>query len=805
MPLANKKLIMEIQYVGEHLFSGIAGRYALALAFIAAIIAAFAYLKASDDNLSSARQWRHWGRLAFRLHSLMVLLASFFLFYILLNRFYEYRYVWVHIENNLSLGYMIAAFWAGQEGSFLFWTLCQVLFGNMLIRYAKTWESPVMAIFSLSQVFMVSMMLGWRFGNVSIGMDPFVLLRQLPEYAAEELFKNPHYINFIVDGNGLNPLLRNFWMLSHPPVLFVGFAAILVPFCYAVAALWKGKYHEWIKPALPWTLLGVLFLGAGLLLGGVWAYEALTFGGFWAWDPVENASLVPWLVLVAGLHAMHISMKKKNTYFPTFLFTILAFILVVYSTFLTRSGVLAGISVHSFGNDGMGRQILIYIFTFLILGLVFLTKNYRKLPSKESEEPFTREFWMFIGALVLVLSAFQIIFTTSIPVFNRVFGLELTPPVDVVAYYNNWQLPFAIAMALLIGVTHFIKWGKNDMAKFLKSLGLSVVLAFAGTLLIFFFYKITLPAFLLYVFASLLALFSSLDLLLRFHRQYATNGAVISHLGVGLFLLAIMLTFSKKEIISENTSGLNLGPNFPATENLLLLRDEILPMGEFHVTYVGKEKTGSHIIYQIDFLKKNKEGEFYKVFSSFPAVQLNDRMGNVYEPFAKIYPLRDIFTYVTFADLPVEGHEHPEQTLVGQPEIAINDTIAVKNYRLVLKGIEAPQGVTDPMNLSIIAQLELIDQTDKSHEIKPVFKVRNGLIEYQDADVKDLDLRFRFAGVSEKPMTIKLEILEIRPDFVIIKTVIFPFINLLWFSCLVMLAGFYISFRHRWKTHKTEE
>jgi cytochrome c-type biogenesis protein CcmF len=796
---------MDIQYVGEHLFAGNAGRFALVLAFFSAIFAAFAYLKASNDGHSDSRQWRHRARIAFRVHSLMVLVASFFLFYILLNRYYEYRYVWVHVENDLGLGYMIAAFWAGQEGSFLFWTLCQVLFGNLLIRFGRNWENPVMTVFSLSQMFMVSMMLGWRIGGINIGMDPFVLLRQLPEYASEALFQNPHYVSLIVDGNGLNPLLRNFWMLSHPPILFIGFAAILVPFCYAVAGLWKGQYHDWIRPSLPWVLLGVLFLGAGLLLGGVWAYESLTFGGFWAWDPVENASLVPWLVLVAAMHTMLVSIKKRNTYFPTFLFTILAFILVIYSTFLTRSGVLSGTSVHSFGNDGMGRQILVYIISFLAIGVALLIKNYRKLPAKESEEPFTREFWLFIGALVLVLSAFQVIFTTSIPVFNSLFGSNLAPPVDVVAHYNNWQLPFAIALALLIGVTHFIKWGKNDMKKFLRSVILSLGLAVVATLLVVVFYKITIPAFVFYVFAALFAFFSALDLVLRFYRQYATNGAVISHLGVALFLLAVMLTFSKKDTISENTSGYDLGAGFPPSENLLLIRDKVLPMGEFHVTFVGKQQTGNHIVYQIDFLKENREGEFYKVFSSYPSVQLNERMGNVYEPFAKVFLLRDIFTYVTFADLPVEGHEHEEQKLIDQVEIAINDTVGVLNHQLVLKGIEAPGGVLDPNNLTITANLEMLTHLGKQYEVNPVFMVRNGLILHQDADVEDLDLKFRFKEVSEKPMTIVLDIIEVRPDFIIIKTVIFPFINLLWFSSLVMLIGFYIAFRHRWKNREKKE
>ncbi|HSV88794.1 MAG TPA: cytochrome c biogenesis protein CcsA [Bacteroidales bacterium] len=796
---------MEIQYFGEHLLPGIIGRTGIILAFFASILAAFFYFMASSDGHAGNPFWRRSARMAFLGQGIGILVSSAALFYLLINRYYEYRYVWLNVENNLELGYQIAAFWAGQEGSLLFWILCQVVFGGVLIRVAKTWESPVMAIVSLSQVFMISMLLGWRLGSINIGLDPFLLLRQSPDFADEELFQNPHYISFIVDGNGLNPLLRNFWMLSHPPVLFVGFAAILIPFAYAVAGLWKQKYHEWIKPALPWTLLGVFFLGAGLMLGGVWAYESLTFGGFWAWDPIENASLVPWLVLLASLHCMLISQKTKNTFFPAFLFTILSFILVVYSTFLTRSGLMAETSVHSFGDHGKGGHIMTYIIAFLILGLSALVLRYRKLPPKDKEVPFTREFWLFIGALVLVLSAFQIIFTTSIPVYNKLLGLNLAPPIDVVSFYNTWQLPFGIAIALLIGVTHFIKWGKNDSKKFIRSISLSLILALIGTILIYIFYRITIPAYLFFVFAAMFALFSSLDLVLRFHRQYVTSGAAITHLGVGMFLLAIMLTFSKKQVISENTSGYHLGEGFPANENLLLIRDEILPMGDYYVTYQGKRKEGVRYFYQIDFLQKNDHGEYFKAFSSFPAIQINDRMGNVYEPYANVFPLRDVFTYVTFADLPVEGESPPEETLLAQVEISINDTIHIKNNHIEFKKLEVPGGVKDPFNIRIVAQLEVTSALGEKFEARPVFELRNGVTFTEEADVRDLDLRFRFSGLSEQHKTIMLDVIEVRPDFIIIKTTIFPFINLLWFSSIVIMVGVFIALRHRWKQSRVND
>ncbi len=789
---------MDIQYVGEHLFWGNAGRFALFAAFISAIFASFAYFRASATGRLDYRQWRSWGRKAFRFHSLMAGLAAFILLYILLNRFYEYRYVWIHMENDLALGYRIASFWAGQEGSLLFWALCQAVFGLLLIRYARQWEMQVMTVFSVSQVFLISMLLGIRFGNTAIGLDPFVLLRMAPENISNHFFHNPDYLALIADGNGLNPLLRNFWMLSHPPVTFIGYAAVLVPYCYAVAGLWQGKFHDWIRPALPWTILGILFLGAGILLGGVWAYESLTFGGFWAWDPIENASLVPWLVLVAGLHLMLVSWNKRHTYAPALLFVILAYVLVIYATYLTRSGVLSDTSVHSFGSDGTGNHILLYLFAFLLMGLVLLIKHYRHLPSKEGEQILTRDFWLFVTALVLVLSAFQIIFSTSIPVFNKLLGAQLAPPANVVAYYNQWQLPFAVAISLIMGLTHFIGWGRNDLKTFMLRISFSLSLALVATVFTTIFYGIAGLGHVLMLFAILFALFSSLDMLFRFRRQLLSTGGAVSHLGIALLLLAVLLTFSKKTTISENTSGYLLGEHFKETENLLLIKGDILPMGEYHVSYVGRRFDGERFHYQVDFLKKNQDGEYYKAFSSFPSVLLNERMGNVYEPYAKVFPLRDVFTYVTFADLDQDKDADP-YTRVDAFSIAVGDTMPLNNNQLVFKEItaESPAGMADDDNARIVAVMEMNTHFGLSYPVQPAFIFADGVLIHEDHLLREMNLKFRLLRLDDEPYTVELAIYEEVPEFIIIKTVIFPMINLLWLGIVILLVGLWISFHHR--------
>lgn len=793
---------MDIQYVGEHLFPGNLGKFSILIGFIAALFSAFFYLQSSKDHPSDTQMWRRWGRYAFIAHSVFIFIASVMLMYLLLNRYYEYRYVWVHTENDLGLGYLIAAFWAGQEGSFLFWTLCQVAVGLLLIRFAGKWENSVMTVVAFSQFFMTSMMLGISFGNIDIGMSPFLLLREVPENAASEFFRNPFYLSLIVDGNGLNPLLRNFWMMSHPPVLFVGFALALVPFAYGIAGLWKKKYQEWISPALPWVHLTIFFLGAGILLGGVWAYESLTFGGFWAWDPIENASLVPWLIIVAALHLMLVARRKKENFFPAFLFTFLAFIFVIYSTYLTRSGVLSETSVHSFGNDGMGFQILTYIFTFLILSMTVLFRHYKRLPSAQNEEPVSREFWLFIAGLVLVLSAFQIIFTTSIPVFNKFLGTELSPPVNVVQHYNTWQLPFAVLVALLMGFAHFLKWGKNDVKKFIRKTGLSLLFSLIFTVIIVWFTHDWQIAHIVFLFAGLFAFFSSMDMLLRFRNILANTPTIISHLGIALFLIAVLMTFSQQETISKNTSGYFLGEAFAENENLLLIKDEILPMGSYYVTYRGHYREGEDIFYEIDFLRKNKDGEYYKVFQSTPSIKLNENMGNVYNPFAKVYLNKDIFTYITFADVDKHSHNHHhhEADLLGTYEMTLHDTLHIDNNHMVVSAIEANDGHSDTgRGITVEATIDVITHFGETFTAKPQFILQGQSLFYNDDIIRDLDYRFRFSEVSDKPYTIVVDLYREHPDFIIIKTIIFPYINLLWFSCLVMLTGFWMAFRRRWK------
>ncbi len=363
-----------------HTFVGNFGHFSVILAFVSSLAAGFAFYKATVGNDLEKQGWLSYGRIAFYIHAISVVSVVACLYFIVYNHYFEYHYAWSHSSRQLPVYYMISCFWEGQEGSFLLWIFWNMVLGIVILNTNRVWKGPVMAIFALVQGFLMSMILGVVIFNVKIGSTPFILLRDAM-MDAPVFQMNPDFIP--EDGNGLNALLQNYWMVIHPPTLFLGFATTMVPFAYCIAGLWTGRVKQWIRPALPWALFSAMVLGVGILMGAYWAYETLNFGGYWNWDPVENAVYVPWLVLVAAYHTM-ITYNKSNTALKTSVILVIAtFILILYSTFLTRSGILGEASVHSFTDLGLSGQLLIYLLVFTILSIWLIVKRWKEIPVRE--------------------------------------------------------------------------------------------------------------------------------------------------------------------------------------------------------------------------------------------------------------------------------------------------------------------------------------------------------------------------------------------------------------------------------------
>ncbi len=485
------------------------------IAFIAAILSAYFHF-ISETKKKILLQ----ARISFAISVLGIISASVLLMLYILQHQFEYNYVASYSSRDLPTALLVAAFWAGQEGSFLLWAFFAAVIGIILQRYSRRagMESEAMMVYSLVLAFLL-LLIGVK--------SPF-------QYIWEASADLP--VGFIPqDGRGLNPLLQNFWMIIHPPVLFLGFASLAVPFVLAVSALWQNKNNEWIKFALPWVLFSAASLGAGLILGGYWAYGVLGWGGWWGWDPVENSSLIPWIVAVILVHTMLIQMLTGRLIKTNYFLSVSAYLLVIYSTFLTRSGVLANASVHSFMDSGSLIYALLVIWLVLIaaggFGMIILRQkkmNHQTLSGALT----TREFILSIAMIVMGICAAVILLGTSKPLFSD----SVVEP----SFYDRTILPFAVMMALLLGFGLRAKWNQSDSQIFFKRLiipGVFAVLA-AAVLVIFGMHDV--PAALL-VLTSLFSLFISLDQGFQLLKERPIFiGGPLAHAGIAVLFIGVI-------------------------------------------------------------------------------------------------------------------------------------------------------------------------------------------------------------------------------------------------------------------------
>lgn len=655
--------MQEIQYIGEHLLPKYVGQFTIILAFVSALLAVFSYFFATQRReLPESSSWLKIGNAGFIIHGISVLITLGVIFYVMLNKYFEYQYVWQHVSADLPFRYIFSAFWEGQEGSFLLWSFWHVILGFIILRKGNTWKAPVMAIVALVQAFIFSMLLGIYIGpETKIGVNPLLLLRDTMDIP---LFNNADYIQQI-KGNGLNPLLQNYWMTIHPPVLFLGFASMVIPFSYAIAGLWTRMHKEWLQPALPWVLFTAAALGIGILMGGAWAYEALSFGGYWAWDPVENMSLVPWLTLIAGLHTHLVARKVNRSFRSTYFFYILSFVLILYSTFLTRSGVLGESSVHAFTEMGLESQLLLFIFTFLLIGFSLLLFRWKTVPEPRDEESVaSREFWMFIGSLVLFFSATIITASTSLPVYNKIMqlfqpdfkGITITDTVD---HYNKYQLWIAVFIAILSGAAQFqrfkeFNW-KASAPKFLKKIAIASGIAILLTLLTSLWIQLGQWQYWLMTFAGFFTIAINVDYLLNYLKgNMKRGGSTLAHIGFGIMLVGIIASGLNKRNISNNPMvQRNLLDEEMVQKNVLLFKGTPMYMSGFRVTYERDTMEGNIRTFWVLYERLDAKGNVTETFRIKPeAIYDNEALEvQAFQPYIKRYFHKDIFSHI--ATLPM--------------------------------------------------------------------------------------------------------------------------------------------------------
>ncbi len=470
-------------------------------------------------SIKSPEKWRSPARQTYVLMTAAIVLASALLMYLLVTHDYRLHYVWAYSDNLLPLHYLVSTFWAGQEGSFLLWIFWGVVLGLPLMRFARSYEPRVMVIYNLTLVSLILLLLK---------QDPFRFHEGLTAAMTP------------MDGQGLNPLLQNPWMVIHPPVMFIGYASLAIPFAFAIAALWMRRYDEWTMVSLPWVLLSLAAMGTAIMLGGYWAYETLGWGGYWGWDPVENASLVPWLATLALTHGMILQRWRGRFRRLNLVLAVAAYLLVVYATFLTRSGVLADFSVHSFVDLGITAWLVLNMLFFLAISVGLLAFRWREIPAEVGDEPFvSRTIFSVIGILLTILIGLVVLFGTSAPLISKLWGEPAQVGPD---FYNRMGFWLAVAFALVVGATPFLGWSKirNGWQRHLAgTLAVTAALTGIGIAL-----GLQGPKAIVYIAAALFALVANIwatgEYLVA--KRWRLAGGTIAHVGLGLLLLAFLTT-----------------------------------------------------------------------------------------------------------------------------------------------------------------------------------------------------------------------------------------------------------------------
>ncbi|MBI4548880.1 MAG: cytochrome c biogenesis protein CcsA [Ignavibacteriae bacterium] len=744
-------------------------------------------------------QYLHLARYAYHFSTTLVMSFCALLIYVILTHQFQYTYVWNYSSTELSTPLLISTFYAGQEGSFSLWGLYTAIIGVILLQYTskKNYEAEVMFVWSLILSFLLLML---------IVKNPFAFIW---DTFPNDLVHNgpipPDVTNVVwldrakgmwaqypAEGRGLNPLLQNYWMVIHPQILFMGFSSMAVPYAFALAGLLKRDYQTWVKVAKPWTVFGAAMLGTGIILGGYWAYETLGWGGFWGWDPVENSSLIPWLVCIASVHTM-MAQRRSGTFVRTnFVLSIFCFLMVLYSTFLTRSGVLGDTSVHSFVDPGMWAYWLLLgcIFFFGVLGLFMLFRRMREMPKISVEHSmYSREFALFLGAFTICFAAVFVTIGTSSPIITTIIKGRAAA-VDT-AFYVKTTLPLGIVIALLAGIGQLLWWRTSNIKELFKNLIYPLISAILFTIGLLIIGVRDVPI-ILFSFGSAFALFVNLLVGYRVFKgnpRYA--GGAVAHIGLALLFLGFV---SSARYDDKQTVSLEEGKTV-----------EVL--GEYKLTYVGNhpldaERYGFHVEVQ-------HGNETYTVMPVMRYSSFNNSMMR-HPDILNMYT-KDFYISPLSVETP-EGKKQQTLTLL-KGETKNVGSIKVKFVDFDFSDMERGKMVTgEGFTIGVILQAM---KDGKITILKPLMKNSGGQVSYIPAKLDNVELTLlKLQPSREDPTQSKVEISVTDPselsqepkgETLIVEASIKPYINLVWMGTVTLVVGFVLTIIRRVQEARSKE
>ena len=419
----------------------------------------------------------------------LLTLTAGILVYLLVNNHYEVQFVYEVTSRSMPTYLKITAWWGGQAGSLLFWSWLMSAFTSLVTL--RKWDRDreflpwVIVVAGITMAFFIGM-------NVFFE-NPFAQVYQTFDDIKAYTFQPADSVLFIPpDGRGLNPLLRHPGMVIHPPMLYLGFVSFVIPYAFAIAALITGRTDDrWIRLTRSWTLWAWLFLSFGLVLGGRWAYDVLGWGGYWGWDPVEIAAFMPWLTGTAFLHSVMIQEKRGMLKHWNMLLIILTYDLVIFGTFLTRSGVLS--SVHSFAQSAIGPLFFVFIGATLITSVALIIYRWKELKSEAEMTSLLSREALFLLNNLLFMSILVVCFWGVIyPLISELFtGQKVTvgPP-----FYEKATTPLFAALLFLMGVAPLSAWGHSTVKTLGRAMWKPIVGAVIVTAVIFATYTQSIPA-----------------------------------------------------------------------------------------------------------------------------------------------------------------------------------------------------------------------------------------------------------------------------------------------------------------------
>ncbi len=676
------------------------------------------------------------GQRLFYFTGILILFAGLLLFSFFMNNDFQFAYVFNNSSKSMPIAYKIAAFCAGNEGSFLTWLIILNICGIVVIRKNDDYTPIILTTIAVTQIFIL-----------------LILLVKSPFAHIWDYYPNEFKIGEIPgDGTGMNSLLMDPWMIAHPPILFLGYASSTIPFGYAIAALVKGDFDLWIKKTYNWLIFSVLTLGIGIFMGGYWAYKVLGWGGYWGWDPVENSSLIPWIVSVALIHGLMLQTRKGVLKKTNIIMALSYFILVFFSTFLTRSGVLSDFSVHSFGKSSVLYFLLANIIFFLAVSVFLFIKRNKQIESKPfSTEIFTFEGMTVYGIIVLLLFSFVIFAGTTMPIFTGFFN---QPSNVTEKFYNNISIPFGLMILSFIILSMFTS------RKYLKrEIIIAAIFSIsAGVLFNIFFTKN--PAAILF---SILSFFLSSMIFvdLKKSRNGINLASKVAHLGIAIFILGV---------ISSNLHSWSEQKKVSVGETIEVGKSSITLDG-FHdheksdiqltITENGKSRIAK-MAYYID----SKTESLYREPYIIPGLA-----GDLY-----ITPQEYSFESINYSSALL--HENDEKIISGHKVSFhgfISDNMGSQNMviktNLLIDGKKYFPGIS-------------VNQAGETEKLDQKITGTDKIVALESLDAKNRTIRL-FITPDKNDV--------IPPDFAILEITHKSLIWVVWLGTIIIAAGFCIS------------